>query len=100
MSKSHIDSADRLQLAHWRELARERLAALLPGGSQDRAIDVTSASVIEVRAAAMTCPHCSATYRILEHTRPVPGVRRVDVECRYCGVPRALWFRIVNNEPN
>jgi hypothetical protein len=90
----HVQAAQRL------ELARERLAALLPGGSQDRTIDVTSASVIEVRAAAMACPHCSGLYRILEHTRPVPGVRRVDVACRHCSTPRALWFRIVDHEPN
>ena len=100
MPKPHVDVPQRLQQAQRRELARERLAALLPGGSQDRTIDVTSAAVIEVRASAMACPHCSGTYRILEHTRPVPGVRRVDVECRRCGVPRALWFRIVDNEPN
>ena len=100
MPKPHVDSAHHLQHAQRRELARERLAALLPGGSQDHAIGVTSAAVIEVRAAAMACPQCRGLYRILEHTRPVPGVRRVDVECRYCGVPRVLWFRLVDSEPN
>jgi hypothetical protein len=100
MPKPHVDVPHRLQEAQRRELLRERLAALLPGGSQGRAIGVTSAAVIEVRAAAMACPQCSGRYRILEHTRPIPGVRRVDVECRYCGVPRALWFRIVHNEPS
>lgn len=82
------------------EMAREQLVALLPGGSPDRAIDVTSAAVIEVRAAAMACPQCGGLYRILDHTRPVPGVRRVDVACRHCSTPRALWFRIREREPN
>jgi len=89
-----------VQAAERLEHARERLAALLPGGSPDRAIDVTSAAVIEGRAATMPCPHCRGLYRVLEHTRPVPGLRRVDVACRHCGVPRTLWFRLIDREPN
>jgi len=46
----------------------ELYASLLPGGSRDRPIKVSSASVIEVRAQALTCPHCGVgTYRIVEH---------------------------------
>jgi hypothetical protein len=89
-----------VQAAQRIERAREQLAALSPGGAPDRAIEVASASVIEVRAQAMPCPHCGGLYRILEHTRPVPGVRQVDVACRYCGVPRTLWFKIAVREPN
>lgn len=100
MPKSRVDSAHRMLSAQRLELARERLASLLPGGSRARTIDVTSAAVIEGRAAAMPCPHCGGLYRVLEHTRPVPGVRRVDVECRHCSTPRALWFRIIDREPN
>ena len=100
MARSRLDSDHRVQAAERLEQARERLAALLPGGSQDRTIDVTSAAVIEGRAAAMSCPHCSGLYRVLEHTRPVPGIRRVDVACRHCGVPRTLWFRLIDREPN
>jgi hypothetical protein len=98
--RSRVDSEHRLHHAQKVERAREQLAQLSPGGSPDRTIDVTSAAVIEVRAAAMPCPHCRGLYRVLEHTRPIPGVRRVDVECRYCGVPRTLWFRIVDPELN
>lgn len=100
MPKSRVDSEHHMLAAHRLELAREQLAALLPGGSQARTIDVTSAAVIEGRAATMACPQCGGLYRILEHTRPVPGVRRVDVACRHCSTPRALWFRIVLREPN
>jgi hypothetical protein len=78
----------------------ERLTALSPGGSARWAIAVASASVIEGRAASMPCPRCGGEYRIHEHTRPFPGVRRVDVSCRHCSTPRALWFKIVSREPN
>ena len=100
MPKSRLDSEHRARAAYRVEQAREQLAQLLPGGSQDRTIDVTSAAVIEIRAAAMACPQCGGLYRILEHTRPVPGLRRVDVACRQCSTPRALWFRIVDREPS
>jgi hypothetical protein len=79
----------------------ELYASLLPGGSRDRPIRVSSASVVEVRAGALTCPHCGlGTYRILEHVSPAAGVRRVDVQCRQCSRERALWFRLVVDEPN
>jgi hypothetical protein len=75
---------------------RERLARLLPGGSIDRPLVVASAAVIEGHATqAMPCPLCHGQYRILEHTRPIPAVRKVDVECRYCATLRTLYFRIV-----
>lgn len=79
----------------------ELYASLLPGGSRDRPIKVSSASVVEVRTAALTCPRCGiGTYRIAEHVAPAAGVRRVDVTCRYCGEPRSLWFRLVPPELN
>ena len=83
-----------------REHARELLASLGPGGSPSRPIEVGSASVIEARAAAMPCPHCGGFYRIHEHTRPIAGLRQVDVQCRHCSAQRTLWFRIVHHEHN
>jgi rRNA maturation protein Nop10 len=83
------------------EQAREQLAALRPGGSPATAMHVVSAAIIESRATtSMPCPHCGGQYRVLEHTRPVPQLRRVDVECRHCATPRTLWFTIVDREPN
>ena len=81
---------------------REHLAALVPGGSPERPYRVTSASVIESHAThAMHCPLCNGLYRVEEHTRPRPGLRRVDVACRHCSTPRTLWFTIVEtDEPN
>jgi hypothetical protein len=79
----------------------ELYASLLPGGSRDRPIKVTSASVVEVRAQALTCPYCAlGTYRVEEHVSLAPGVRRVDVTCRHCSAPRSLWFRLVLDELN
>ena len=63
-------------------------------------IVVTTTAVIEPRAMATPCPHCGGEYRILEHTRPRRGVRRVDVQCRHCSAPRTLWFRLVETESN
>lgn len=76
----------------------ELLVSLLPGGSRDRPIKVTSAAVIEVRAGSMVCPACEiGTYRIGEHVSHLgtPGLRRVDVACRHCSTERSLWFRLV-----
>src|SRR5262249_42497541 len=100
VQKLRADSAHPMQHAVQREQAREQLAALSPGGSPQRAIPVASAAGIEGRGAAMPCPHWGGLYRLHEHTRPLPGVRRVDVACRQCSTPRALWFRIVDDEPN
>jgi hypothetical protein len=79
---------------------RERLAALVPGGSRERPIEVTSTAVIEIRALAMPCPQCEGQFRIRAHEAPESGIRRVDVTCRQCAAPRSLWFRLVSDEPN
>lgn len=83
-----------------REHLRDRLAALELGGSPSHAIRVTSPAVIEGRAARHACPHCGGENRVLAHTRPEPGLREVEVACRQCGVPRTLWFRLVDDESN
>jgi hypothetical protein len=98
--KLRAGSEHAMQRALQREQAREQLAALSPGGSPQRAIPVASAAVIEVRTAAMPCPQCGGLYRLHEHTRPRPGIRRIDVACRQCSTPRTLWFRIVDDEPS
>jgi predicted Zn finger-like uncharacterized protein len=79
---------------------RELLATLMPGGTRERPIKVASASVVEVRTAALACPRCGGSYRIEDHVAPASGLRRVDVTCRHCSTPRSLWFRLVSFEPN
>ena len=83
-----------------REQGRELLLALQPGGSRERPLEVSSAAVIEPRVGGLNCPHCGGTYRIHEHEREAPGVRRVDAACRRCSAPRSLWFRLVPDEVN
>lgn len=78
---------------------REKLAALLPGGSRERPINVPSTSVIEVRAGAMPCPQCASELRVGEH-RIEDGLRVVAVSCTRCAAKRELWFKLVVDEPN
>jgi hypothetical protein len=79
---------------------REKLAALSVGGSEERPIHVTSASVVEVRVRHLACPQCEGEYRIKEHRAPASGLRSVDVTCQICGVSRTLWFRIISADAN
>lgn len=79
---------------------REQLAALLPGGSRERPIEVASTAVIEIRTEAMPCPQCEGQFRIRAHEAPESGIRRVDVICRLCTAPRSIWFRLVSDDPN
>ena len=83
-----------------RERDRERLAALLPGGSQQRPIIVSSAAVIEPRVIRTPCLHCGGEYRIHEHEWAAPSVRRVEAGCRHCSAMRTIWFRLVPHELN
>jgi len=79
---------------------RERLASFEPGGSAERPITVDSPAVIEVRVRSLTCPQCTGTYKLNEHTAPSSGLREVLVTCTQCHVSRSLWFRLGSSEPN
>ena len=79
---------------------REKLAALSPGGTRERPIEVDSASVVEPRIRSLACPQCQGQYRVVDHRSAASGIREVDVRCDQCGTPRTLWFRLVSNEPN
>jgi hypothetical protein len=75
----------------------EQLAAQLPGGSPERPLRVTSASVIEVRARAARCLACDGELELHAHVVDDTGGandRRVELACRSCRVQRWLWFRI------
>jgi predicted Zn finger-like uncharacterized protein len=79
-------------------LDREKLAAHARGASLDKAIEVTSAAQIEIRVNALRCPQCDGEYKIVDHRSSGQGGRPVDVKCSVCGMPRTIWFQIV--EPN
>jgi hypothetical protein len=81
----------------------ERVAAQLPGASADRALRVTSASVIEVRARATQCLACEGELDLQAHVADGPAdtaTRRIDLVCRRCHTTRHLWFRIEAPVPN
>lgn len=77
---------------------REKLAAHARGASLDNAIEVTSAAQIEIRINTLRCPQCDGDYKIVDHRSSGQGGRPVDVKCNVCGMPRTIWFQIV--EPN
>jgi predicted Zn finger-like uncharacterized protein len=85
-----------------RELVRdlEKLAAMTPGGSRERPMEVDSAAVVEPRVGSLRCPLCEGAYRLLDHRSVASGIREVDVRCTTCSTPRTLWFRLVSSEPN
>jgi hypothetical protein len=78
--------------------ARVKLALLDAGGSPERPLDVSSASVLELRAEAEPCLRCGDVARCNEHTThqgPNGLLRLLKLECRNCGTERSLYFRIV-----
>lgn len=79
---------------------RERLAALLPGGSAARPIDIPSPAVVETRVASMRCPQCEGSYVLDEHDAEPGGIRVASVTCRVCHVGRRIWFRLGSSAPS
>jgi hypothetical protein len=81
---------------------REKLAAAGPGGAADRAIVVTSASVVELRAREWPCVQCGGVLELRSHqvAPGAPELRTVQLVCRLCHAPRTLWFRIEARLPS
>lgn len=82
---------------------RLKLAALDQGGSPERALDVSSASVVESRAEAEPCLRCGLPTKTLEHTTtkgPNGLLRLVKLGCRSCGTERTMYLRIVSSYLN
>lgn len=74
--------------------ARLKLAVHEPGGSPDRPIEVTSASVIEVHAKGTPCAACGEHGVRVEEHEAREGLRIVDVLCPRCGARRDVFYRI------
>lgn len=79
------------------EDAREKLALLSAGGAPERAIEVTSASVVEPHALSLGCARCEDRLRLEAHdavgTEHGP-LRRVRARCTRCRAERVVWLRI------
>lgn len=76
----------------------ERLARLQPGGAPDRPIEIESPAQVEVIAERTPCPRCEAMLTLREHAlETVEGdvLRVARLACTSCGVPRDVWFRLL-----
>jgi hypothetical protein len=73
---------------------RQKLALLEPGGAAERPIEVTSSSVIAVRARSIRCPLCDGELRMDEELAESATLRAAQMTCVRCGVRRSLWFAI------
>jgi hypothetical protein len=73
---------------------RLKLAMLEEGGSPERPIRVSSASVVEPHVESMPCVVCGQKVRIDAHdARDQNGIvlRSVHVKCTQCGVARTVY---------
>jgi hypothetical protein len=99
MTKKRARTERRERERAMRKIVRDKqaLSALDVGGSAERPIEVTSSSVIEVRARGTPCPLCGGSFRVEEQTaESIAGrsLRTARVTCTSCGIGRTLWFRI------
>jgi len=88
-----------------RELVRDRqkLASLMPGGSPERPIALSSAAVIVPRVRSTPCPLCEGDLRVDHETAESHAGRLLHaahVTCVRCGVSRALWFEVAPSLPS
>src|SRR5687768_1893032 len=68
-----------------------------PGGSPQRALPVSSASVIDNKARGFRCGRCEGELELRDHQAEFQGsiqFRRVDLVCKSCFHPRRLWFTL------
>ncbi|MDX2021043.1 MAG: hypothetical protein SF187_12450 [Deltaproteobacteria bacterium] len=75
----------------------DRLVMQAVGGTPERSIPVTSASVVEIKARAMRCAHCEGELQLLAHEAEFlhgAQLRRVDMKCKTCFTARRIWFAL------
>ena len=78
--------------------ARDKLIDLAPGGTEARPIDVPTAALVEPKAEAVACPRCGEPFAVESHearTSVHGRLREVTALCKFCGVRRLLWFRVI-----
>jgi hypothetical protein len=82
---------------------RKKLAALEPGGSPERPLQVTTAATVESRARARGCVHCDGAMQVLAHDSETVGdrrLRRVTLRCKQCQSERLVWVEIAPALPS
>jgi hypothetical protein len=85
--------------AQAKKLAHLRLRAfqLEEGGSPERPISLTSASLVETHARSVPCPICGSEQRLQEHTALTLGstrLRQAKMVCVGCRSHVSVWFRL------
>lgn len=76
---------------------RRKLFQASEGGTPDRPILVSSASVIEARARDLLCPVCGGQTSIRQHEAVRTGVKRlrkIERTCMACGEASTLYFEL------
>ncbi len=76
---------------------RLALAKLEPGGAPERAIAVSTASLVEPTARAVPCPACGASMRVADHTAEERAGRRLRVvrlDCARCGARIERFYEV------
>jgi hypothetical protein len=83
-----------------RKLVRDREKLALLENSREKPIEVTSSSVIAVRARGEPCHQCGGSLHLDEETAESAELRCAHMSCQRCAAKRALWFRIVPRVAN
>jgi hypothetical protein len=82
---------------------REKLFLVSDGGAEERPIEVVSASLVEPKALAVSCPACDGALKLVSHDAVARGpltLRAARMQCARCGVRRTIWFHVVRPRPN
>lgn len=80
----------------WRE--RQQQAQVEPGGSPEKALPITSPSVVEVEALTRRCTRCEGAMRLAQHSAETIDGERLRVahlSCDFCSATREVYFRLV-----
>lgn len=72
---------------------RDKLAELEPGGSAERPLEVTTASLVEPVAKDLRCARCEGPLRVDDHAARA-SLRVVSLSCVACGASRVVYVRI------
>lgn len=98
-----LQAARRAELeAREAEDMRSRQEARMPGGSPTHPIEVSSAAVVEPRAASLPCPRCGSPAHVDEHAVEALEDQRLRVtrmRCGTCGHRRPLYFLVRSSAP-
>jgi len=77
---------------------KSKMLDLLPGGTRQLPLDVSSASLVEPKARSVRCPRCDEPFTVEAHEAHADDgarLREARLHCRICDERRSMWFRVV-----